>query len=257
VQGAWAATFTEDFSSLPSDPVWKAPDHNWTQFSGVSSTGATSNSAVIGAVQSGGPAGKFGSYTGAEDAGALVANPNTLTGSWSFLMRINQTAVDARPADQFHSGQTGFFLGSATHANGGPAQARPDILIDTLDSGKMRIQFQRSAGNFADIRTLDVNTWYRYDFTYDYSTNRDWDMVISDLSGTPLIDEAGGYQGTTSFSTLNFAHWYKRSDAEDAATSPDFDIDQVNLAVPEPASATVAFGAVVLTAMRRRNRRPL
>jgi hypothetical protein len=251
-QGAWAATYTEDFSSLPSDPVWKGGENGWLYSTDVNSSGSTSNTAM-GSIQSGGPAGKFGSFTGVEDGAAIVSNPNTLTGTWSFLMRINQTPVDARPGDAFHSGQTGFVLGTATHLNGGPAQARPDLLFDTMDDGTLRFQFQSAPGVFQDKRVLAVDTWYRYDFSYDYSVNKDWDVVIRNLAGTAVFDEPGVYQGSNTYSTLPFAHWFKRSDAGDAALSPNFDLDQVNLGVPEPTSAAalLALGAVFGRRRRR------
>lgn len=247
--GTGHAAFTEDFQSLASDPVWQNPDNGWQFLSDTSGNGTINNS-ITGTVQNGGPGGKYGQFDAANNGNAVShSNPDPIVGTYSFLALFN----DNPNADAI--AQNRFWLGGQPGVADGNDQ-RPLIYLNKSGTaGKLRLQLNRGGGNgYVDDSSMNLGQWYRYTFTYDLNADI-WDLAITDLSNAVVFSEAGSYDpNIASQSSYSNATWERRYGSTGSLDGPDlvWNIDQINLPVPEPTSAAVL--ALGILAMHRRRK---
>jgi hypothetical protein len=246
------AQVTEDFEAMPSDPTWQAPDHTWQYVTGQASSGDVTNS-PIGTIIPGGPFGKFGRYTGPSDAGANFSNAgNAITGSFSFLWNVHNVSQDFFPGDSRKGGADVFVLNNNDHINGGREQDRPDLSAVVQDDNLLHLQWSQGDGvNYYDYSSPNLlpDNWYQYSFTYDFTGgSRSWDFTVKKLDGSIILDDPGNFHIGASANIANIAHFIKSTHLN----ASNFDIDMVNVPVPEPTSLAVVGGIAGLSLLRRR-----
>jgi hypothetical protein len=242
------AAIIENFESLPSDPVWQAPDNGWEFL--TNSNGSGTVGSLTGSVLPGGPNGKYGQLvgTGNDNSGVTHSNDVPLSGVFYFDAVFNEDPQVGLV------GQNRFWL--ASNRGSGVNDKRPQFYINkSSTAGKARLQLNRGDNSYVDFNGFDLNAWYTYLVSYDFNAAT-WDLEIKDSGGNTVFNEAGNYTIDVANNQAGlFATWEVRYGANGTGKSLAWNVDNIN--VPEPAGAAIiciGIGALLVRRWRDRKR---
>lgn len=254
--GVAEAVFMEDFEYLASDPTWTNPDNNW-EFLEASGGSGTINNGITGQIITGGPSGKYGKFTGPDEAegGYAVTHVNDYPDSGTFFFNaLFENDPNVAPA----GGQNRFWLGTDP-GSGANDYKKPQFYFNKSSTeGKLRLQLYQgdTLGVWIDDNSsLDLDTWYQYVVSYDYSVPQ-WSLEVKTLGGVTVFDDGGAvYDIDTYYHTgANYATWEKRYGSNLYGPSFAWNIDNIN--IPEPVSlALLGLGAIAILCRRSAHNR--